>query len=174
MQDEKKLLELNEIIEAQNSLAIVQQRLNEALKLNEVKEFLNEDTLKKLDWYASEKAYVAEKLQMLKAKEREYAGLVHPDYYNRISDIAELIEKGRADTIKEAINLMLSEDEMRNHNNLMQLQAIRQSLAAEAAAEAAERQREEAARAAGENHCKGCSNRFCRHYGDPYPGCYQY
>ena len=52
--------------------------------------------------------------------------LIHPDLFGSASHIAKLLETGRADTLKEAINLALDEDRKDTEEEARQLEAARQ------------------------------------------------
>ncbi len=61
--------------------------------------------------------------------------LIHPDLFGNASHIAKLLETGRADTLKEAINLALDEDRKDAEEEARQLEAARQEAILEQQAE---------------------------------------
>lgn len=65
--------------------------------------------------------------------------LIHPDLFGNASHIAKLLETGRADTLKEAINLAFDEDRKDAEEEARQIEAARQAAILEQQAEALER-----------------------------------
>ena len=63
--------------------------------------------------------------------------LIHPDLFGNASHIAKLLEIGRADTLKEAINLALDENRKDAEEEARQLEAARQEAILEQQAEEA-------------------------------------
>lgn len=63
--------------------------------------------------------------------------LIHPDLFSSASHIAKLLETGRADTLKEAINLAIEEDRKEAEEQARQLEAARQEAILEQQAEEA-------------------------------------
>lgn len=65
--------------------------------------------------------------------------LIHPDLFGSALHIAKLIETGRADTLKEAINLAFDEDRKDAEEEARQMEAARKETILEQQAEALER-----------------------------------
>ena len=82
-------------------------------------------------------------------------GTISTRYFSRAKDLAEIIEDGRADSLKEALNIMKSDDdaaellaEQKRKNDIMQEEMERQREAEEAHNRQMERYAEQQARAA--------------------------
>ena len=61
-----------------------------------------------------------EELDRINKELSEFSGFLHEEYWPNADELADLIEKGRADSVKEAINLFVQEEnEQRRHNALM-------------------------------------------------------
>lgn len=65
--------------------------------------------------------------------------LIHPDLFGSALHISKLLETGRADTLKEAINLAFDEDRKDAEEEARQIEAARQAAILEQQAEALER-----------------------------------
>lgn len=143
------------------------------------------DTVNKYELkYEEESTSSKERLDEINVKLKEYEGLISPKYYQNINEIITIIEDGRADSIKEALNIFISdskqnelikeqreanriadkkrEDEKR-HNLAMENEARRQSDIAARQADAIKQQEE--ARRRGAPNCWQCKNWPCG--GDP-------
>lgn len=134
--------------------------------------------------YEKEQEVAKIKLNEITEKISAYEGIISPKFHNNIDDIITIIEDGRADSIKEAINIFISdskqnelieeqrkrnkiaEQKMENemyHNMVMANEARRQADVAERQLRAMKEQEE--ARRRGAPSCWQCKNWPCG--GDP-------
>lgn len=143
------------------------------------------DTVKKYELkYDEESTSSKERLDEINDRLKEYEGLISPKYYQNINEIITIIEDGRADSIKEALNIFISDskqnelikeqreanriadkkrEDAKRHNLAMENEARRQSDIAARQVDAMKRQEE--ARRKGAPHCWECKNWPCG--GDP-------
>ena len=64
-----------------------------------------------------------EELNRINTELSELSSFLHKDYWQNADELADLIEKGRADSVKEAINLFVQErNERQRHYEMMQAQ----------------------------------------------------
>lgn len=83
--------------------------------------------------------------------------VIDAELFELSGKIASMLEQGRAESLKEAINLAIDEDRQEKHNQAMQEEAELQTLAAEEQARAAEEQADEAKYNAS-RRCQFCAN----------------
>lgn len=153
---QKKETEYNEAYNNYKQKLVDVQKLTATNKKNEdynktYPELMQEynDTVKKYELkYAEESASYKEKLDEINVKLEEYAELISPKYYQNIDEIITIIEDGRADSIKEALNIFVADskqnelikeqreanriadkkrEDARRHNLAMENEARRQS-----------------------------------------------
>lgn len=68
------------------------------------------DTVKKYELkYDEESTSSKERLDEINDRLKEYEGLISTKYYQNINEIITIIEDGRADSIKEALNIFISD-----------------------------------------------------------------
>lgn len=134
--------------------------------------------------YDEENALSKEKIGEINARLQEYEGMISPKYYQNIGEIITIIEDGRADSIKEALNIFISDskqnelikeqreanriadkkrEDAKRHNLAMENEARRQSDIAARQADAVRQQEEDRRR--GAPNCWQCKNWPCG--GDP-------
>ncbi len=137
----------------------------------------NEEFLRCKESFAQKCVECREKLDTVEKEIANYDGIISPKFYNNINDIVTIIEDGRADSLKEALNIFVSDSRQKDlvkaqqesnriaeqqmwdaqrHNREMEQQARRQ-------ADAVKQQEE--ARRRGAPNCWQCKNWPCG--GDP-------
>ena len=108
-------------------------------------EVYKDDEAKYNEWQQKQKAWREEQKAFLNKLDEEIATIdfIRPKYYYLITDIVDLLESGRADDYKEALNLAIEVDERRKHNARMEEIEQKKVRAAEQQAEEERRHNEE-------------------------------
>lgn len=127
------------------------------LDCNQYKDFVSQEAFN-----LAEHQFNMDSLQKIHNWQEEFNDFFPRKYYNRIESVAELIKNLRADSIKEAINLMLHHDyELELARSIYELQA-EMELIHDLAQEQLDLQ-----------YCGKCQNEDrCRHYGQRESHCF--
>ena len=122
-------------------------------------------------------------LSHLKELEDRLGNICPAKYSERIGEIIEIIEDQRADSVKEAINVMIADDYAEERNQILRDQAEEHNQILRDQAEEAQRlerernriiQKQQEDREANRRWCSSCRKRdYCSHFGERVSGCYE-
>lgn len=150
-------------------------RIENLKKVAQPSDYASLDVLfQQLPFFYTEHQFDIESQKKIDKIKEEFDDLFPRKYYDRIGDIINCIEEFRADSVKEAISVILQQDilneQMRYQREQMEEQTrlIREQL--ESARET-ERKRETTI----VEFCQRCGNsNYCSHYGEKRLGCYSH
>lgn len=174
---EKQLQERKKIIK--DNFAVANFNMNKQQISADQEEFLKR-----------EDAFADDALERIRDWKKDFDAIYPVRYHDRIDDVIHIIEGMRADTVKDALNIMMLDDQATENKNLLeehlritaeqnaeikdqleeQRRITNERNAEQRKWEAEQRKKEETITM----YCRICKRRYeCNHYGETYGFCYR-